>query len=177
MAANLLPIIALGAAAFLLMKKNGNGSTGSTGDTCPEGEIQVGTKRDGTIVCGPKVTYRPVPDAPIVPGFSVATHTPEPEGPEDPYEGQPWTNWPQPVLSNLSQYTCPIGYVLAYRGVLPGDKVGGCGDEDFVGETWCVPPWGAVPWCSWKECEHGLTVVQVVDGNQLRKVCRNIPSS
>ncbi len=67
----------------------------------------------------------------------------------------------------------------AYAGtVMPDDSVGLCGSADEPADlTWCVPPWGAVPYCSWKECEPGLTQVYVADGNQLRKVCRNIPSA
>ena len=64
MAANMLPILALGAVALLMMKKKGNGG-GSNGNACPEGQVQTGTKRDGTIIC----------ETPVCPEGQVQTGT------------------------------------------------------------------------------------------------------
>ena len=194
MAANMLPIIALGAAALFLMKKKGNGGgngvcpegqtqTGTKRDgtiicgVCPPGETHTGTKRDGTIICGPFVTKTsPVTPKPSGGPKGLATldlDVPLP-GPTDPYEGQPWTSWPQPVQVELAGYTCSIGHVLVYRGVLPDGTIGGSAGE---GVTWCVPPWGAVLRPSGGQCDPGLTDVKVIYNDTLRHACRNIPST
>lgn len=175
MAANMLPIIALGAVALLMMKKKGNGGGNGNGDGTDDGNGN-GTGPGG----GPSglATYSDPdePDAPVMMQFTPVTHT-EPDAPVDPYAGKPWTFWPKPFMPEGGG-VCPPGHVMVFRGIMPDDSVGLCGSEDDPSDrTWCVPPWGAVPFCSWKECEPGLTQVYVTDGNQLRKVCRNIPSA